>query len=248
MAPAILSVMKPIIAMDETAVDTTYARLRSDILSEELSAGAPFSQVQIAKRVGVSRTVLREALRRLQQEGLVEAPANRRVRVASFSPEDLEELYTLRLINEALAVSISVPHLTGPDKEILAGHQAEIMRLGSSESFDWERSVRAGFEQVIKYAGPRHLRIVRELIDHSARYRKLLMNLDPNGLRSLLKDQLSFLEACIAGAAPLARERHIARLSKHAMAAMMIMAPAYEPAKLRAAIRAVHPSASMREM
>src|SRR4029077_7455826 len=59
-----------------------YARLREAILNAELAPGLTMSQAALADQLGVSRTPLREALRLLQGEGLIEAEPNRRVRVA----------------------------------------------------------------------------------------------------------------------------------------------------------------------
>ena len=72
--------------------DDVYQRVRNAILDGELAPGAVMSQVALAEELGISRTPLREALRMLQSERLVEAEPNRRVRVAPMSPRDMEEL------------------------------------------------------------------------------------------------------------------------------------------------------------
>src|SRR4051812_15215580 len=71
---------------DNTAA--IHRQLREAILHGRLEAGAELSQVKLADDFGVSRGPVREALRLLEREGLVEAELNRRVRVASFSPSD----------------------------------------------------------------------------------------------------------------------------------------------------------------
>ena len=70
-------------------VEEVYRRVREAILEGEIAPGTVMSQVAMADDLGVSRTPLREALRMLQSEGLVEAERNRRVRVAAISPVDL---------------------------------------------------------------------------------------------------------------------------------------------------------------
>ena len=103
------SVYSPVVAngsRDNTAA--IHRQLREAILHGEIEAGAELSQVKLADDFGVSRGPVREALRLLEREGLVEAELNCRVRVASFSPSDLEELYALRIVNEALGVRASV--------------------------------------------------------------------------------------------------------------------------------------------
>ena len=71
--------------------------------------GAVMSQVALAEELGISRTPLREALRMLQSEGLVEGEPNRRVRVAPMTRTDLEELCVMRVTLEAEAIRLSVP-------------------------------------------------------------------------------------------------------------------------------------------
>ena len=69
----------------ELSTKTVHNRLRDGILRGEFDPRVPISQVQLAARLGVSRTPLREALRMLQREGLIDSEPNRRVRVAELS-------------------------------------------------------------------------------------------------------------------------------------------------------------------
>src|SRR5438034_4316596 len=95
----------------ELSTEVVHDRLRRAILRGEFDPRVPISQVQLAARLGVSRTPLREALRMLQREGLIDSEPNRRVRVAELSVVDLEQLYAARIVIEALATRIAVPTL-----------------------------------------------------------------------------------------------------------------------------------------
>src|SRR5262249_61656538 len=99
----------------ERAAGVVRARLRSAILGGDPAPTAPLSQVRLAARLGVSRPPLREALRMLQREGLIDSEPNRRVRVAKLSLADLEQLYAGRVLIEALAVRLTVPAYTVDD-------------------------------------------------------------------------------------------------------------------------------------
>src|ERR1700735_2814313 len=92
--------------------DSVYDRIRTAILHGELAPGSVMSQVVLADELGVSRTPLREALRILQSEGLVEAEPTRRVRVAPLTAKDLEQLCVMRIALESTALRISIPRLT----------------------------------------------------------------------------------------------------------------------------------------
>lgn len=85
------------------AVDRVYARLRSAILGGEYQPAARLGEAELAEFTGSSRTPVREALRRLEAEGLVEVLPHRGARVAEWSPEDLEEIYDLRMLLEGFA-------------------------------------------------------------------------------------------------------------------------------------------------
>ena len=89
--------------------EDVYERVRAAILDGELAPGAVMSQVALAEELGISRTPLREALRMLQSEGLVEGEPNRRVRVAPMTARDLEEVCVMRVTLEAEALRLSVP-------------------------------------------------------------------------------------------------------------------------------------------
>ena len=86
-------------------VEQVYKRVREAILEGQIAPGTVMSQVALADDLGVSRTPLREALRMLQSEGLVEAQANRRATVTPISATDLEELVVMRVALETEARS-----------------------------------------------------------------------------------------------------------------------------------------------
>src|SRR6266487_2136876 len=99
----------------ELSTEVVHERLRRDILRGALDPHEPISQVQLAKRLGVSRTPLREALRMLQREGLIYSEPNRRVRVAALTVADLEQLYAARVVVDSLQARLAVPRLSGDD-------------------------------------------------------------------------------------------------------------------------------------
>src|SRR5260370_1738105 len=71
------------------AIPHVHAYLRECILDGTLLPGTKLSQVTLAAQLGISRTPLREVLRMLQEEGLVELGPNQRTRVAGLDPADL---------------------------------------------------------------------------------------------------------------------------------------------------------------
>ena len=83
--------------------DLTYQGIRERIISGEYPPGTHLKEELVAHDTGASRTPVREALRRLNAEQLVEFVPNRGAHVTSWSLEDVEEIYTLRSILEGQA-------------------------------------------------------------------------------------------------------------------------------------------------
>ena len=97
----------------ETSAGRTVAAVRELILRGEFPAGARLGEVELAERLGVSRTPVREALGRLAAEGLVEIVPNRGARVTSWTVAELEGVFDLRVALEPRLTALAVPH-AGP--------------------------------------------------------------------------------------------------------------------------------------
>jgi DNA-binding GntR family transcriptional regulator len=106
----------------ETVVDRVYAVLRARIATGELVRGTKLRQEALAEELGVSRTPLREALRRLAAEGLVEFHPHRGARVAELQPKDIRAAYEARLAFEPGAARLAAARR--PASEIAAMHDA----------------------------------------------------------------------------------------------------------------------------
>ena len=82
------------------AADRAYATVRDGILCGTYAAGSRLTETEVAQTAGVSRTPVREALRRLHAEGLVNFEPNHGAVVAAFELEDAEEIFELRALLE----------------------------------------------------------------------------------------------------------------------------------------------------
>ena len=79
-----------------SAAEKAYEAIRDGIVGGELPVGGRLREEELAGTIGVSRTPVREALRRLDAEGLVEFSPHRGAQVASWSDQDLDEIFGLR--------------------------------------------------------------------------------------------------------------------------------------------------------
>jgi Transcriptional regulators len=91
--------------------DSAALLLRAEILNGTSAPGALLAESAVAKRLGVSRVPVREALFALEREGLVEFSSTGRAFVKALTPQDFEELYVLRLALEPLASRLAAPVL-----------------------------------------------------------------------------------------------------------------------------------------
>ncbi|WP_171016888.1 GntR family transcriptional regulator [Pseudalkalibacillus caeni] len=95
--------------------DDVAAIIRKMILNGELKAGARINQAQLAEKFKISRGPVREALRSLQNEGLIKHETNKGTFVTTLSKQDAFEIYTLRALLEAEAAQLAVFNLTEKD-------------------------------------------------------------------------------------------------------------------------------------
>jgi DNA-binding GntR family transcriptional regulator len=100
--------------------------LRAAILGGDIAPGARVRQTEVAERFGASRLPVREALRMLEAEGLIEAQTNKGARVPRLDMHEVDVTYQMRERLEPLALRESIPHLTEDDVRQLAHIQDRI--------------------------------------------------------------------------------------------------------------------------
>ena len=100
--------------------------LREAILGGDIGPGQRVRQAMVAERFGASRLPVREALRMLEAEGLIENEANKGARVPLLNGREVDIIYQMRERLEPLALSQSIPHLTAGDMRSLEQIQDSI--------------------------------------------------------------------------------------------------------------------------
>ncbi|WP_368498143.1 GntR family transcriptional regulator [Herbiconiux sp. A18JL235] len=148
--------LKPV--SNESLRGRVAASIRESILDGSLPPGAKLTEPELARQLETSRGPIREALRDLEQEGLVRSQAHRSVRVVEITREEvLEVLVPIRLVIEEYAFRRALTHLTASDFETLDSLVAEmegVAAAGDAEALgdldvEFHRFVidRAGQEQ-----------------------------------------------------------------------------------------------------
>ncbi|MET8251021.1 GntR family transcriptional regulator [Micromonospora sp. NPDC005197] len=142
-------------------VDLAVSRLTREILSGKSDPGERLVEEQLTRRLGISRAPLREALRLLAQQGLVEHVPRRGVRVATLSDRDVRELYELRDVLERFSVRAGIP--VGRESD-LAGLRATLDQMreatGAGDRMTVAESHRAFHVALVALAGNRQLSAV----------------------------------------------------------------------------------------
>src|SRR4029077_4049679 len=112
-----------------TKADEIALALEEAIVSGELAAGTVLRQEQVSAQYSVSRTPVREALRRLAALGLVSFEANRGFRVRTLSREDMWEAFLVRAELESLATGVAAEQATSDDLADLERAEKRFSRL-----------------------------------------------------------------------------------------------------------------------
>jgi DNA-binding GntR family transcriptional regulator len=133
-------------------VDNLAAQLHARVLSGDLAAGTRLRQEALAEEFGVSRTPVREALRKLQAGGLVELRPNRGAFVRGVSPREIRDAYEVRAALEGLAAELAAGQVSHAQVERLHAAQAQF-REALSRTVDLRRSGAGVGEQEIERWG-----------------------------------------------------------------------------------------------
>jgi DNA-binding GntR family transcriptional regulator len=217
---------------DDRGTEAVYRRVRLAILEGDIPPGATMSQVALADELGISRTPLREALRMLQSEGLIDAERNRRVRVAAASPGDLEELYIMRVTLEAEAIRLAVPRMTAEDLAKLEGQNAEMAHYAEAKDYRRWTVPHAAFHQALTArAGDRFSAQLTQLFDHAERYRRMHIGHGPTAWATA--DHRAILDACKSRDREAAGRLLAQHFARTAFELMEILDAGYDAVRLR---------------
>jgi DNA-binding GntR family transcriptional regulator len=226
-------------AADGQHVGAIHDRLRGAILRGELAAGDELSQVRLARHLGVSRTPLREALRMLLSEGLVEGEPGRQLRVAGFSIADMEELYVERVTLEAIALRITLPRLTAQDVGAMEGYVAQMAHFAREQDYvSWDAPHRALHATFGAHAGRRIAHRVTRLSEHAERYRRAYTTRAARAWATGLDEHRRIVDACKRRDADAGARALAEHLGATALGIVALVAPGYDAMALRTAIAA----------
>ena len=202
-----------------TTPDLIADTLRDEILHGAFATGQPLRQEELAERFGVSRLPVRDALLRLEAQGLVNVVPNRGAFVVSLTPDEVREIYEMRILLEGDIIERAVPRMTADHWRRIDAAHAESIRSANGPEWvegDWAFH-RALYEPADR---PRQLATIEQLRGTVARYWTARDAL-PNRSAEWLADHDAIVEACRARSSVAARKRlgdHLQRVTGFVLA------------------------------
>jgi DNA-binding GntR family transcriptional regulator len=192
----------------ETASDSAIPRqsltsavadkLRDQIIRGEIPEGTQLRQDAIATQYQVSRIPVREALRQLDAEGLISIVPNRGAVVPALSPDDVEELFSIRALLEPEVLKLSIPHLTEDDfseaDAVLQKYVNELQRddhVSAWGRLNWQ------FHSILysRANQPRFMAVIRNVNNSGERYTRLQLYLT-HGIKRANEEHHQILQLC----------------------------------------------------
>ena len=198
--------------------DQVFERLENDIIMGTIPRGEILTELKLVERLGVSRTPIREALRRLEQERLIE-DTGKGSRVLGITESDLFDIMTIRERVEGVAAYYATVNMT-PEGLKEMSHLVDLQEF-YFEKKDAERlrQVDDQFHDAICYLSKRNVIIdtVVPLMRKTRRYRRIAMN-DWDRVPKTKQEHFEIYQAIASGNAELAEElttKHISNAKIH---------------------------------
>lgn len=204
-------------AKKRTQAVRVYETIKDDIVALRLSPGSMIQEEDLAHHLGVSRTPVREALRRLHQEGLVKILPKRGTIVSSVSMSDVREVYQMRLALEPLAARFAANSI--PIEEI---QRVRELHLPPVESRIRDRPYRGLHWSIARYCGNR--RLEASLLSLHSDTARITMATDSEGLAVVQQHHLRILDALEqrdGEAAELLMREHITNFQRLTVSALV---------------------------
>lgn len=163
-----------------------YEYLKHAIIVDEIPPGSPLVELELSESLQMSRTPIREAMRQLETEGLVTTYPARGSFVTVLTPDDVQEIYELRLALELWALERSIARITDEELDALQAAFEEGYRTGAWETL--HNADRGLHDLITEKAWSRRLLMLLSLLNTQAE------RIRYQSARSLGRDDLSYRE------------------------------------------------------
>jgi GntR family transcriptional regulator, trigonelline degradation regulator len=227
-----LKVERPKSTLRELALE----KMRTAILEAHFHPGERLVERSLCEILGVSRTVVREVLRHLETEGLVDTIPNQGPIVAVLDFDTAAEIYEIRALLEGEAAMACAVHANAQIVADLSACIDRIQQAFEAQDYQAVRALTSAFYERMFIGGKKNVawEIVQSLTARINRLRALTIASDDRG-RQAVNEMRQILAAILAGNAALAREAAVAHVDRVAEIARKLLAEGHEQAEWRQA-------------
>lgn len=234
MSPALpsLKVQRPTATLRELALE----KMRTAILDAHFQPGERLVERSLCEILGVSRTVVREVLRHLETEGLVDSIPNQGPIVAILDFDTAAEIYEIRALLEGEAAMACAQHADEPLVADLSACIDQIQQAFDAQDHQAVKALTSAFYERMFMAGKKHVawEIVQTLIARINRLRALTIASDDRGHQAV-EEMREILSGIATGNGVAARDAAIAHVHRVAEIARKLLAHGHENASWRQA-------------
>ena len=203
MAPSVLvEPAVPVSLQTVTKAEAVYLETRSRILKGTLAPGSAVNQEVLAADLGVSITPLREALRRLEMEGLIRLEAHRTMIITPLTSRELDEMYAIRMELDPFAAGLAAVNVSEAELEII--FRLARQKAATDPILQLERN--RGFHRAVYSSCGNNalINLLEQLWDRTDRYRLILIREELLGRSASQQDHIDLTNALAARKADLA--------------------------------------------
>jgi DNA-binding GntR family transcriptional regulator len=155
-------------------VEWVYSRLRTAIVHGELEPGSPLRYGELSRAFGVSLIPIREAVRKLEMEKLIETEPNKGAWIAPITEADVRDVYAMRTLVEGYALRRAVPNLDPSRVDDIRAIYAQMLALGRRDDpAYYDLHHRLHFSLYEPCESPWAMHIIKTLWGHTERHRRL---------------------------------------------------------------------------
>ena len=176
--------------------EIVFETLREAIINGTLEPGERMMEIQLAEEMGVSRTPVREAIRKLELEGFVVMIPRKGAYVASISIKDIADVFEIRTALESLAAGLAAERITDEEMEQLERHLVKISECGEGNDIPALIEADTEFHDTLYRASrnERLVQIVSNLREQIQRFRTTSLS-TPGRLKFAMEEHKKIVEA-----------------------------------------------------
>ena len=178
--------------------DVVFNTLREAILKGELKPGERLMELQLAAKLGVSRTPIREAIRMLEQEGLAVTIPRKGAEVAKMTEKDMEDVLQIREALDELAAKIACEQISEEQLEELVATMHEFEESTKTDNVKKIAEADVKFHDIIYQStgSPKLVNMLNNLREQMYRYRVEYLK-DENNYPTLMKEHKDIVEGLV---------------------------------------------------